>query len=69
MTSSIHLSCASSLILRSVLKETSAVERITEWRDYTTRISTRLSSVTAILIRFSNASTVTIAPSLIQWKI
>ena len=48
MTKCILLSYASSLTLKSALREISVAGRITELRDYITKISIKLNSATAI---------------------
>lgn len=69
MTTCIHLNYASSPTLRSVRRRIDVEERITEWKDYTTRTSTRLSSATASQIRSNSANMVTTAHSHTQSKI
>jgi hypothetical protein len=71
MTTSIPLSFASLLILRSVLRKKNVRELITELKGCTIKISTRLNFVTAILIRNKemSASIVTTAPLHTQWRI
>jgi hypothetical protein len=66
MMITIPLSFVSLQRLKNALRKTGVEELITEWRDYIIKTNTKPNSVISFLIKFNNASIMTIVHLLIQ---